>query len=410
MKRNACVDGANAGIALERHQAAVARRRRPRPAPRRSRCAPARFLALSRSSPPHSFAERGRHGLRVSRGRARRAGVARPRGASRRRGGRAPARAHRLRRAIRVAPGARATGPPSPAPRPSPRRRSRRPRASPRSGCTARPGCRPAPRWPSASPLACPTDIAVRTLTWNSTRSTATAAGRQLLDQVLELALQPAEALGQRHVRWRADHAERDRTAVVATTRDRAVATTRHARVDPEHRPSRIEHGFDARAPPDPVADQRLFEAEKPPSAARPRRVQQSADGDLWKLRSSGRPSAADEVAQQHCDEHEPGERRDPAQDWWRHPSRAGRSAPRSSGSALRTAAPLPEGAAAGSASAATASATSSSGMSSRSSRSRRFDVRRRRRHRSGRRRRSAGRHARGSRRTGRRASPTHRP
>ena len=41
----------------------------------------------------------------------------------------------------------------------------------------------------SASPLACPTDIAVRTFTWNSTRSTATALGPELGDQRVELAL-----------------------------------------------------------------------------------------------------------------------------------------------------------------------------------------------------------------------------
>ena len=44
------------------------------------------------------------------------------------------------------------------------------------------------PATASASPLACPTDIAVRVFTWNSTRSTATADRRELDDQRVELA------------------------------------------------------------------------------------------------------------------------------------------------------------------------------------------------------------------------------
>ncbi len=55
----------------------------------------------------------------------------------------------------------------------------------------------------SASPLAWPTDIAVRTLTWNRTRSTATADGAELFDQCFELTLEPAEPFGQRRARAR---------------------------------------------------------------------------------------------------------------------------------------------------------------------------------------------------------------
>ncbi len=64
-------------------------------------------------------------------------------------GGRARARARRPRRASPGAQAGRAGGRPSPGPPPSRRRRSRRPRASPRSGCTARPGCRRAPPSPA---------------------------------------------------------------------------------------------------------------------------------------------------------------------------------------------------------------------------------------------------------------------
>ena len=54
-----------------------------------------------------------------------------------------------------------------------------------------------------AMPLAWPTDMAVRTLTWKSTRSTATADGRELGEQRPEVALELGQAGGQR-VRRRA--------------------------------------------------------------------------------------------------------------------------------------------------------------------------------------------------------------
>ena len=63
----------------------------------------------------------------------------------------------------------------------------------------------------SASPLACPTDIAVRALTWNSTRSTATAHGRELGDERVELALRARRAArAARSVGRGADHAVGD--------------------------------------------------------------------------------------------------------------------------------------------------------------------------------------------------------
>ena len=91
--------------------------------------------------------------------------------------GTARARARRRRRADRGARPAAGAASPSSAPRTCPRRRRRRPRASPRWGCSGRPGCPARPASASASPLAWPTDIAVRVFTWNSTRSTASATG-----------------------------------------------------------------------------------------------------------------------------------------------------------------------------------------------------------------------------------------
>ena len=54
-----------------------------------------------------------------------------------------------------------------------------------------------------AMPLAWPTDMAVRTLTWKSTRSTATTSGVNSTSRARMLALQLGQAGGQR-VRRRA--------------------------------------------------------------------------------------------------------------------------------------------------------------------------------------------------------------
>ena len=62
-------------------------------------------------------------------------------------------------------------------------RPSRRRHPSPGSACTAPPRIRRCAASASASPLAWPTLIAVRTLTWKNTCSTATACGRELGDQ-----------------------------------------------------------------------------------------------------------------------------------------------------------------------------------------------------------------------------------
>ena len=71
----------------------------------------------------------------------------------------------------------------------------------------------------SASPLAWPTEIAVRAFDWNSTRSTASARGRELGDQVIELAGERCEPFRERHRRIGADHAVADGATSAARVR-----------------------------------------------------------------------------------------------------------------------------------------------------------------------------------------------
>ena len=162
---------------------------------------------------------------------------------------------------------------------PAPRRRPRRPAsgraASPRRACTIFCTCSlSAPPQPatasftwfgvycttshpaaaasaSASPLAWPTLIAVRTLTWKNTCSTATTAGAELGDQRRQLAPQLGQALRQR-VGRRGAHAHRAtaRATVAGGGRfDRGVPAPGQPGVDPEHDERRTaghEHAFDA--------------------------------------------------------------------------------------------------------------------------------------------------------------------
>ena len=108
--------------------------------------------------------------------------------------------------------------------------------------CTT--GTPAAPGDASASPLACPTDIAVRAFTWNSTRSTATAAGAVLGDQRVELALRArragraagrAAACGSRRRRRRANCRRVAAHDAVAAARDAGVdARARRAPPGPD--------------------------------------------------------------------------------------------------------------------------------------------------------------------------------
>ena len=90
-----------------------------------------------------------------------------------------------------------------------------------------------------ASPLAWPTDMAVRTLTWKNTRSTATTSGRSSAMQRPQLALQLGEALGQRSTA--AVVSTPTATACTPAARSHAaVAAAGQPGIDAEH-----EHAFD---------------------------------------------------------------------------------------------------------------------------------------------------------------------
>ena len=182
---------------------------------------------------------------------ARGLGTARPRVGDRRlqrrraTSGRARARARRRRRPGRgtsLRPSSRATiscdlplsAPPSPA------------TASFTSlGLYCTTGMRSRPAIASASPLACPTDIAVRAFTWNSTRSTAIADRSQSRRQRVELGGERGEAVRERiggGVRI-TPQAVAVKTRAVASTPRRSRSGTRRDRC--RGRPA-IEHGFDA--------------------------------------------------------------------------------------------------------------------------------------------------------------------
>ena len=136
------------------------------------------------------------------------------------------------------------TGPPSAVPGPWWRCRSRPGPASPRWTCTA-PTSQPASAAATrASPLACPTGMAVRTLIWKNTRSTTTAVGPDTRPPA------PAARLdGSRAVRGSAACGSVSMTPAAAGGQrrrrrrpgDQPVAAPRQARVDAQD-----EHAFDS--------------------------------------------------------------------------------------------------------------------------------------------------------------------